>query len=109
MRAAATLAVIASLAAVLPAAADGGHHGRRDHGRHGGWQQDAAAGYATQTTGGTVNIVQNGNQNGVAVVAGGGTTNIAQNGNNNNLTVLQVNLGGRGGRGGRPYGWRGGN
>jgi hypothetical protein len=100
-----------SLAAIQPASADGGHHGRRDHGRHDGWQrQDMSAGFAAQTSGqgsgSTVNIVQNGNQNGVAVVAqsGGGTTNIAQNGNNNNLTVIQVVGGGRGhGRDHRRY------
>jgi len=105
MRATAILAIVASVTAILPAAADDGHRGRHDHGRRFGWQQDGGAGQAAQAPGGTVTIVQNGNQNGVAVVAGGGTTNITQNGNNNTLTVLQVN-GSRGGRGGRPYGLR---
>lgn len=97
MRATAILAVIATLAAIMPAAADGGHRGH-GRGHQFGLAKQASFGAAvkSQQAGGTVNIVQNGNQNGVAVVAGGGTTNIAQNGNNNNLTVIQVNLAGRG-------------
>jgi hypothetical protein len=104
MRATLILAVVASLAAALPAAADGGHHGRRGHGQPFGKGQMAAAGAAIQNQGGAVNIVQNGNQNGVAVVGqgAGGTTNIAQNGNNNSLTVIQLTVGGRG----KARGWR---
>jgi hypothetical protein len=104
MRAAASLAIALSLAAIVPAAADGGRYGHHGRGPQWGWGQQAAFGAIAQTqpqgAGSTVNIVQNGNQNGVAVVAqgSGGTTNIAQNGNNNQLTVIQLNVGARGGR-----------
>ncbi len=96
MRATIVLALVASLAAALPAAADGGHNGRRGHDLRFGRTQLASASASVQSKGSTVNIVQNGNQNGVAVVGkSGGTTNITQNGNNNSLTVIQVTVAGR--------------
>jgi hypothetical protein len=96
----ATLVIATSLATVLPAAADGGYYGKR-RGQQERMGQRDIGNLGTGGSNGAVNIVQNGNENGVAVVAGGGTTNIAQNGNNNNLTVIQVTVQGRGGKHGR--------
>jgi hypothetical protein len=103
----ALLAVAMSFAAVLPAEAGPRHEGKRGRGHHSRMQQqfttDSPAAAVTQT-GSAVNIVQNGDQNGVIAVANTGTTNIAQNGNNNNLTVIQVTVVGRGKGRRRGYG-----
>ena len=98
----AILAATMSLAAVMPAEAGRGHNDK-----HGRIVQKAKPGALVSKAGGAVNIVQNGNQNGVVAVANTGTTNITQNGDNNNLTVIQVTVAGRG-KGLRPsaYGRR---
>lgn len=103
--ASALLAIAVSFTAVMPAEA--GPKGNRGRGHQFGLEKrisvNSQAAQVSQT-GSAVNIVQNGNQNGVVAVANTGTTNIAQNGNNNNLTVIQVTVVSRG-KGGQKRGY----